>query len=81
VARVERKAAVGFSAGKNLVEITMDRLPKMKKSYHSISVPMEEAPMTFQILFVLFSFINSWFLVGYNGEFLSRSKRPFGAVA
>lgn len=42
---------------------------QMKKSYHSISVPMEEAPMTFQMLFVLFSFINFWFLVGYKCTF------------
>ncbi|MNX91207.1 hypothetical protein D3C86_1232800 [compost metagenome] len=29
VANVDRKAAVGLSAGKNLVEITTARLPKM----------------------------------------------------
>src|SRR5690606_30710016 len=49
VAKVERKAAVGLSAGKNLVEITIDKLPKIKKSYHSMSVPSEEAPITFQM--------------------------------
>src|SRR5690606_1999891 len=53
VAKVDRKAAVGLSEGKNLVEITMERLPKIKKSYHSISVPNEEAPITFQIPFLL----------------------------
>ncbi|MNX58307.1 hypothetical protein D3C86_891440 [compost metagenome] len=63
VANVDRKAAVGLSEGKNFVEITMERLPKIKKSYHSMSVPMEEAPMTFQMLFVLLSFINNWFSV------------------
>src|SRR5690606_40661627 len=41
VANVERKDAVGLSAGKNLVERTMERLPKIKKSYHSMSVPRE----------------------------------------
>src|SRR5690606_30996579 len=49
VAKVDKKAAVGLSAGKNLVEMTTDKLPKIKKSYHSINVPKEEAPMTFQI--------------------------------
>lgn len=52
VASVDRKAAVGLSEGKNLVEMTIDRLPKIKKSYHSIKVPNEEAPITFQITLV-----------------------------
>src|SRR5690606_29439455 len=53
VASVDKNAAVGLSDGKNFVEMTMDKLPKMKKSYHSMSVPKEEAPMTFQIPFLL----------------------------
>ena len=63
VANVDKKAAVGLSAGKNLVEITTAKLPKIKKSYHSISVPIEEAPITFQIVFLLaVSLINNVFL-------------------
>src|SRR5690606_13913813 len=51
VAKVDSNAAVGLSAGKNLVDNTMERLPNIKKSYHSISVPKEEAPMTFHKVF------------------------------
>lgn len=43
VASVARNAAVGFSLGKNWVEIMLARLPKIKKSYHSINVPADEA--------------------------------------
>jgi hypothetical protein len=43
VASVAKKAATGFSFGKNSVEIIVARLPKIKKSYHSMSVPTEEA--------------------------------------
>lgn len=45
VASVARKAAVGFSFGKNSVEMIVARLPKIKKSYHSMSVPTEDAVM------------------------------------
>lgn len=45
VASVAKKAATGFSFGKNSVEIIVARLPKIKKSYHSISVPTVDAAM------------------------------------
>ena len=45
VARVARKAATGFPFGKNSVEIIVARLPKIKKSYHSIIVPTDDAAM------------------------------------
>jgi len=46
VARVARNEAEGLSFGKKFVEMTVARLPKIKKSYHSISVPTEDAVMT-----------------------------------
>ena len=45
VANVARKAATGFSFGKNCVEIIVAKLPKIKKSYHSMIVPTEDAAM------------------------------------
>ena len=45
VANVAKKAAAGFSFGKNSVEIIVARLPKIKKSYHSMIVPTEDAAM------------------------------------
>jgi hypothetical protein len=48
VASVERNAAVGFVFGKNCSDKIVARLPKIKKSYHSISVPTEEAVITDQ---------------------------------
>ena len=45
VASVARNAATGFSFGKNSVEIIVARLPKIKKSYHSMRVPTEDAAM------------------------------------
>jgi hypothetical protein len=51
VASVERKAAVGFVFGKNCSDKIVARLPKIKKSYHSISVPTEEAVITDQNFF------------------------------
>ena len=45
VAKVAKKEAVAFSFGKNWVEIILAKLPKIKKSYHSMSVPTVEAAM------------------------------------
>jgi hypothetical protein len=51
VAKVERKAAVGLLLGKNCSDKITARLPKIKKSYHSISVPTDEAIITDHNLF------------------------------
>jgi hypothetical protein len=51
-ARVERNATVEFPFGKKCVAMMVASDPKTKKSYHSISVPAEEAAMTFQMPFV-----------------------------
>jgi hypothetical protein len=52
VVKVARKAAMGLSFGKNCVEIITDKLPKTKKSYHSITVPTEAAVMRELILWL-----------------------------
>lgn len=52
VASVARNAAVGFSFGKNSVEMIDARLPKRKKSNHSMSVPADDAAMIEDKLFL-----------------------------
>ena len=51
VASVDKNAAVGFAFGKNCCARIDDKLPKMKKSYHSIKVPTDEAVITDQSFF------------------------------
>jgi hypothetical protein len=62
---------VGLVFGKNCADKMVARLPKMKKSYHSISVPTDEAAMTNQSVFFSVPDIT----VGFMSQYRSGAER------